>query len=326
MTATELAQTFKTGDLDRAALERLGIKYELRESIPLDELDVDASRAAWNQARLDEPVDEEHVEELLAELERGLEFPPMIFFRDDAGRAVVISGNHRRRTYEKAGLDSISAYEATGLAGLRVDDERVLRLIYEANHGHGKAVATDDRVLQALGLIDHGYNVREAAAAVGIPESRVRDHFDAARATRRLEEELGIDTTSIPITAQRRLVNIRNDRVLKEAAKLVEEMPRKTQDVNDLVRAVNAERTEAAQLAAVQDFAAALGAQRGLRPRRGRPAAKDVELRKFATAVGTIARFDPEALREGMTNDYRKELRSRVDEAIRTLDAARTLL
>jgi hypothetical protein len=324
--STSVEANLETGDLDRAALERLGIKYELHESFPLSELDVDASRAAWGQARLDEPVDEEHVEEMLAELERGLDFPPIIFYRNDGGRAVVISGNHRRRTFERAGLETIAAYEATGLTGLRIDDERVLRLIYEANHGHGKAVSLDDRVLQALGLVDHGYNVRAAAAAVGIPESRVRDHHDAARATRRLEEQLGIDTSRIPITAQRRLVNIRNDRVLKEAAKLVDEMPSKTQDVNELVRAVNAERTEAAQLAVVEDFAAALRARGPTRPRRGRVPAKDVEVRKFATAVATIARFDAETLREGLASDYRDELRSRVQEALATLETASTLL
>src|SRR5438132_1649207 len=109
------------GDLDRAALDRLGIRYVFHDEFPLAEL----------------------------------------------------------------------AYEATGLEGLRKEDERVLRLIYEANHGHGKPVATDDRVQQALVLVQNGYNVRAAATAVGIPEHRVRDEYDSARATTRLEQDLG---------------------------------------------------------------------------------------------------------------------------------------
>src|SRR2546421_550778 len=67
------------GDLDRAALERLGIRYEYHEAFPLDELDDAASRHVWNQARLGDPVDEDHVEQLLSELERDAQFPPIIF-------------------------------------------------------------------------------------------------------------------------------------------------------------------------------------------------------------------------------------------------------
>src|SRR5262245_33493179 len=125
------------GDLDRAALDRLGIRYELEPALPLQELDLDASRAAWNQARLGDPVDADHVEELIAELERGVEFPPIIFYRDDAGKAVVLSGNHRREAYARVGREAIPAYEASGLIGLRKEDPCVLGLIYEANHGHG---------------------------------------------------------------------------------------------------------------------------------------------------------------------------------------------
>ena len=231
------------GDLDRAALERLGIRYEFQPALPLRELDTDASRAVWNQARLGDPVDADHVEELVAELERGVELPPIIFYRDDAGKAAVLSGNHRREAYARVGRDEIAAYEASGLDGLRKEDPRVLSLIYEANHGHGLPVSIDHRVHQAFALIEHGYNVRAAAAAVGIPETRVRDHYDAARATRRLEVELGVDTTEIPISAQRRIVNVRNDVIAKAIAEVVPLMDKKTQEVNDLVKAVNAERT-----------------------------------------------------------------------------------
>src|SRR5205823_2404791 len=91
------ARAPSVGDLDRAALERLGIRSVLHEEFPLAELDDEASRQAWNQARLGDPVDAEHVEEMVAELERGFEFPPIIFYRDERERCVTLSGNHRRR-------------------------------------------------------------------------------------------------------------------------------------------------------------------------------------------------------------------------------------
>jgi hypothetical protein len=211
------ARASRVGDLDRAALDKLGIRYVFHDEFPLSDLDDEASRQVWNQARLGAPVDEQHVEEMVAELERGVEFPPIIFYRDDRDRCVTLSGNHRRRAHEQTNHETIPVYEATGLAGLRKEDERVLRLIYEANHGHGKQVSSDDRVQQALALIANGYNVRVAAAAVGIPEHRVRDEYDSKRATSRLED-LGVDTTAIPISAQRRLVNVKNDKVVQAAA------------------------------------------------------------------------------------------------------------
>lgn len=317
------------GDLDRAALDRLGIRYEFEPALPLRELDTDASRAVWNQARLGDPVDADHVEELVAELERGVEFPPIIFYRDDAGKAAVLSGNHRREAYASVGRDEIAAYEASGLAGLRKEDPRVLSLIYEANHGHGLPVSPDHRVHQALVLIENGYNVRAAAAAVGIPETRVRDHYDAARATRRLEVELGVDTTDIPISAQRRIVNVRNDAVAKAIAEVVPLMEKKTQEVNELVKTVNAERSEEAQLAAVADYAETLKARTPTPSRRGRPPrqeGKGPELRKLDAALGTILRFDVETLRSGLAHDEREHLAGRVGEAIEKLAAAREVL
>ena len=330
LTDPEVAESLPptVGDLDKAALERLGIRYELHEELPLTKLDDEASRAAWNQARLGDPVDQEHVEQLLSELERRAEFPPIIFYRDDGDKWVTLSGNHRRRAFELLERETIPAYEATGLTGLRKEDPRVLLLIYEANRGHGKAVALDDRVHQAIVLIEHGYTVRAAAAALGIPENRVRDQYDAARATRRLEEDLGIDTTGIPPSAQRRLVNIKNDKVAKEAAQIAQLMEKKTQEVNELVKAVNAERTEEAQLAVVRDYGEALKTRQPApgTPKRGPDSNVSAEFRRFDTAVGTILRFDVESLRSGIPSDFRDRLIDRVREAATVLQAAEQVL
>lgn len=331
MAETEtVSPTVQAGDLDRAALDRLGIRYTFTPELPLSELDSEASRAVWNQARLEDPVDSGHVEELAAELERSIELPPIIFYRDDAGKAVVLSGNHRRQAYHHIGRDVIAAYEATGLTGLRKEDPRVLNLIYEANHGHGKPVASDHRVHQALALIEGGYNVRAAAAAVGVPENRVRDQYDSARATRRLEVELGVDTTQIPVSAQRRIIAVRNDRVAKAIAELAPLMDKKTQEVNDLVKAVNTERSEEAQLAVVEDYGVTLRSRvPGTPSRRGRPPreeGKGPEIRKLDNALGAILRFDFELLRSGLAVEERDRLAGRVRETLEKLTTAEAVL
>jgi hypothetical protein len=318
--------TGEAGGLDRAALDRLGVGYKYHARLRINEIDDPASRAVWNQARLGDPLDDEHVEVLRAELDRGVEFPPIIFYRDDKERCVVLSGNHRVQAHRTAGRKSIKAYEATGLAGLRNEDPRVLVLVYEANHGHGKAVDVDDRLEQGLTLIAHGQSVRAAASALGIPESRLRDHHEASRATRRLEEDLGVPTDEIPISAQRRLANIRSDRVAKAAAKLVPLMDRKTLEVNDLVKAINLERAENSQLAIVRDYEATLKS----RPKNGEPRVPSMsvppDLRRLDTALGSIIRFDVESLRSGVPADFRERLRERIQEAAARLEAAGTLL
>jgi hypothetical protein len=305
--------TPELGDLDKAALEKLGIRYRVHPDFDLDLLNDEASRAAWNQARLGDPIDDDHVDELVAELERGASFPPLIYYQDDRGRHVTLSGNHRREAYRRVGQHEAPAYEAAGLEGLRVEDDRVLILLYEANHGHGKPVALEDRVEQAVTLIERGMTVRSAAAALGVPENRLRDHYEAARATRRLEEELGVSTDEIPITAQRRLANIRSDRVAREAATLVPFMDRKTQEVNELVKAINSERAEDAQLQVISDYREMLRDRSpGTAPNRFPTAPPEV--RRFDTAIGTILRFDTELLRSGISLEIRDRLVERVRE------------
>ncbi len=319
----------EVGDLDRAALERLGIRWTFHEEFDLSEIDDAESLAVWSQARLHEPLDEEHVEELVSELERGEELPPIIVYRDNAKKCVTLSGNHRRRAYSTAGRTVIRAYEAMGLAELRNDDARVLHLVYEANHGHGKAVPAEDKIQQAITLINNGKTIRAAATALGIPENRVRDQFEVSRATRRLEEDLGVNTEAIPASAQRRLANIKNDRVAKELAQLVPLMDRKTQEVNELVKAVNGERTQEAQLAVVHDYAETLKSRpksEGAGRKRAATAGVSADVRRLDTAIGTILRFNIEELRAGIPTEFRDRLSERVAQAIDHLAAAKGVL
>ena len=90
---------------------------------------------------------------------------------------------------------------------------------------------------------------------------------EVARATHRLEQ-LGVNTSGIRISNQRRLANIRNDRVLAEAARLAPLMEKQTEEVNDLVKTINGERTQEAQLEIVKDYEATLKSRE---PKAGSP-------------------------------------------------------
>jgi hypothetical protein len=122
-------------------------------------------------------------------------------------------------------------------------------------------------------------------------------------------------------------VNIKNDKVVQAAAAVVPLMTKKTQEVNELVKAVNEERTEDAQLAVVEEFAEAVKARAATPVPKASP--KDdlaPEVRRFDTAVGSILRFNVEMLRSGLPTEYRDRLLARVKEAAEKLNAAERVL
>jgi hypothetical protein len=106
-------------------------------------------------------------------------------------------------------------------------------------------------------------------------------------------------------------------------------MDKQTEEVNELVKSVNSERTETAQLTLVRDYAEALRARGKREPRpHGRRKQEGItaDVRRLHTALGQIARFDVETLRSGIPGDFRDKLVQRVRDAIAKLEAAEQVL
>jgi ParB-like nuclease domain len=251
------------GDFDQVALEARGVEYELVDDFALADIDLPGSRQVWEQVRPGEPLDEENIEHLRAVVENGGALPPFTVYRDNRGKWRVISGNHRTEVYRRIGATKTRAYVATGLQGLKFENGAVLALAFEANAGHGKQVSEAYRLKQALDLVHKGgYEIKDAARALSVPEGKLRDEKEKVEATQRLER-LGVDTEPIPVTARRRIASIRSDRLATKLGKLVPLMEQKVVTVEETVKAVNAARSESEATKVLDSLSQTLRAAEG---------------------------------------------------------------
>jgi hypothetical protein len=313
----------EAGDFDKAVLEELEESYELRE-IPLDDIDVDRSQRVLNQVRLG-PVAyrQEHAETLRTALEQRAELPPGILHRDDEGKMVILSGNHRFPAHRAAGRHAMPFYVATSLEGLPTTDPRVQDVALRANVAHGEPIAAEHRLQQGGQLVESGqYTVKGAAEAMVVPEAKLRDHVEKLKARRRLAE-LGVPVDKIPISVARRLNSISSDGVLKAAARLVPKMAQKAEETNELVVALNQARSEREQLAIIREKSEVLdaaGSAQALARKRKTRSFVTPKVRRLDGALAVVTRFDPsEAQGSALPPEFREKLKNRVREASRTL-------
>jgi hypothetical protein len=327
-----MSEMMSAGDFDRAVLDELGEKYELRD-IPLEDIDVDESARVLNQVRLGAgAVNAENVEKLRTVLEQGGELPPGIAHKDDRGRYVILSGNHRFPAHKQAGRPSMMFYVPAALEGVATADPLAQDVALRANVGHGDPVPTTARIEQATRLVESGhYTVKEASRALAVPEGKLRDSVEKAKSRRRLAEAgVALSDRDIPISVARRLNAIGSDNVLREAARLVPLMAQKAEETNQLVVAVNAARTEDQQLAIVREAEQALNASGATKARaRGRKGATlvDSKTRRVEGALTVIARYDVSVLDPGgLPKDFRELFESKVAGAVETLSALQAKL
>jgi hypothetical protein len=322
------------GDFDRAALEALGVEYEVDDDFPLTDIDVPGSRQVWQQVRPGEPLDEENIEHLQAVVDNGGSPPPPILYKDNRGKWRVISGNHRTEMYRRTGRTRARVYIANGLEGLKFENGAVLALAFEANAGHGKRVSEAYRLKQALDLVQKGgYEIRDAARALSVPEGKLRDEKEKAEATRRLEN-LGVDTEPIPVTARRRIVSIRSDALAKQLGELVPLMDQKVTTVEETVKAVNAARSDTEGAEILESLAATLRAAGG-RPatdqdqRHGgsKGSAVSPVLTQLNRVLTTVINLNVDEIgTAGTTADYRQLTLEKIQNALGRLNEVKKAL
>jgi hypothetical protein len=318
MVITAISTSAEAGDFDLAALERLGVEYELEAEFALADLDVPGSRQVWEQVRPGEPLDEENIEHLRVVLESGGSLPPPIVYKDNRGKWRVISGNHRMEVYRAIGRPRTPVYVAKALEGLKFENGAVLALAFEANAGHGKQVSELFRTKQALDLVSKGgYSVRDAAAALGVAEGKVRDEKEKAEATQRLER-LGVNTEPIPVTARRRIASIRSDRLAKQLSEMVPMMEQKVTTVEETVKAVNAARSEERAIEILEKLGQTLAAANGATTSSGTkpPAVSPVLSQLNRVLTGVINLAPNEIATAGTTTEYRNLTVAKLKEAI----------
>jgi hypothetical protein len=326
-----LAFEERAGDFDQAALEKLGVDYQVDDDFPLSDIDVPGSRQVWQQVRPGEPLDEENIEHLRAVVGNGDPLPPVIVYRDNQGKWRVISGNHRTEMYRRIGTTKTRVYIASGLDGLKFENGAVLALAFLANAGHGKSVSEAYRLKQALDLVHKGgYEIKDAARALGVPEGKLRDEKEKVESTQRLER-LGVDTDPIPVTARRRIASVRSDRLATKLGKLVPLMDQKVTTVEETVKAINAARSESEGRKILDALSETLHAAGGTTGKSGTTPSKASAVSPVLTNLNrvltSIVNLNiKEVGTAGTTAEYRQLTLDKVEAAIGRLDEVRKAL
>ncbi|HZU75522.1 MAG TPA: hypothetical protein VFA70_02090, partial [Dehalococcoidia bacterium] len=230
-------------------LDQRHVPWRYEPAIPLDEFDIEGGLR--NQARLDTPLDTDLAVEYGQAMELGGEFPAVVGVRRPHGLILPVGGNHRLAAARLIGRAAFDCYL------LETTNELVIaRLTRSLNSIEGKRPNRAEALAQAEYFVRHlGQTRADAAAALGIPVTWIERHLAVSETIERLGDYGGTAAARAAKWSLARLGAIPNDTVLKAAATLVVESRLTSGEVEDLVKRVRAERTEAAQLAAVQQLA-----------------------------------------------------------------------
>lgn len=296
-----------------AWLESQKVNPYFQPALPLDSIDVDASLA--NQARL-EPLDSDVVDRYAAHLEDPDATMPPILVRSIKRKAgeqlVILGGNHRYHGHRAVGRTTIAAYI------VRCDDRTATALMYGDNRRHGLPPRDDERVAQALHLVDQGYNVVDAARVVGIHRlkvDRARYAHQVAQRAARLGHAAQLQR--IPRGVHARLVSIEDDRLFGTVIDALADHRIPGNLAPKLIGDVNAAGTIDDALAVLDAHLDAHGQEpkgRGV----GRPSLN--QRVQLITAAGTIGGLDVGKVVAGCTTQQQRD-----DLATRCMETARRL-
>lgn len=297
------------------------VKWQLI-AIPLAEVDFDASHR--NQARVSMPVIPEVVERYATAMKAGDRFPPIVAYqpktqrreRRPAGlRYILIDGIQRAEAMRVNAVEFTWAYVVQDAS-----DQQLSVLTYTANGKHGMPTSQDDRMVQAIYLVESGASASMAARLMSVDDKRLRQLIKRTTTERRLVTNGVVRWQTIGAQQIDRLAALRNDNVLKEAAQLVADARMSSHETNALVTSVNTKRNEKQQLQVIEEARA----EREIDIRQSGTGILSLpqRVRFLAQAVGTLMKLDSDTLSEeisGLDGKYKESLKVRVTEAGREL-------
>lgn len=210
-------------------------EYEFLTDVPVDEFDMD--KCLSNQARVSQAVNQTAVADYQRDMEAGDVFPAVVAYRQ-RGKLITIDGNHRLVAKDQAG-QTLSVYV------VRAAKPSVLVIMtFEANVRHGMRSSPEDRIAQALWMLDNKVSTQDAARRLGLSPGDITKAVTQKRSDENADSA-GIAAADwwkkIPAGHRRRLGQIRTNEGLAAAARLVyetnmglDEVTRLVSDLNDL--------------------------------------------------------------------------------------------
>jgi len=243
-----MSQNVRSEQIENWLDQENGVRYHL-ETVAQSAIDDEKSLA--NQARLGHPLIPHLVDDYAEAAEAGNKFPPLVAWKDGVGKLVLIDGNNRLHGFLKAGKPAlIDVYVVD------TDDRAILdRLTRTANRRlNGDRPNRADAVQHALHRVtSFGEPIAVAAADFNVPTEDVQRAY-ARQMTRRRLDQLGIATSKLTDWMIYRLSTVHNDPLLAAVTHLTTDAQLTGEQMEGLIKAVREPRSEAEQLAVVDDW------------------------------------------------------------------------
>jgi hypothetical protein len=301
-------------------LTELGFPWEYCPGEPLTAFN--AEKSLRNQARLGNPLRADVVDRYKAALANGAKFPAIIAAAQPKGGHLIVDGNHRYAAHSgRRGIDTYLIIDG--------DPQGVTMLTFESNTTHGLATSDEERLHQALWMVDNGMPMEEAARRVGLRPATVRSANTMHQAAMRADAA-GIDRREwdrLPVATRQRLAAVGTDEGFASMVKLATAAKLSTPEVSEHVKAMSDLRSSSKQqeyVEAVREvYANRLQrgggpnpkGQRGLNPKA-----------MLAMGLGQIMSLQFAAVAERLTEDERAETRKKVAAARARLQELEQLL
>lgn len=230
-------------------LTSLGVPFDYVPDFELGA--ISEKMSLQNQARL-EPLNEETVDQYASayRLPGSLDKFPALIVRKMPRAYVTLSGNHRRTGASRAGKKKHSAFV------IKCADEVALRITYEDNMRNGLPPTRDERVRQAIHMMEAvEMSQSDAARMFGLTQTTISKALQSIASQRRAAD-LKLSSSSfqaLSAATQSELQRIQSDPVFYETAKLAmfAEPTIKATGMKAVINAVLAARSEASALKVV---------------------------------------------------------------------------
>lgn len=233
-------------DLDRELLRRLQIDFE-EVTIRPEQIDLEKSKNTQERI-IARPVDDKHVEELALSMIDGVPFPPITVKKLGMHSYLVLSGLHRVYAAKEAELPEIGAYVISD----RTSDTMISKFSIAANAALGARPSTDQRLLQAIDLVQRsGVSIVEAAATANVSRHVLSERLRRIEGRMRLAKLKISDEVlkRVADTATMRLGAVPDDKVLEAAVRAIDKYKLTISDIDPMVRELRKLHSREAALA-----------------------------------------------------------------------------
>jgi len=228
-------------------LDEYKINWRYEPALPLERINEKASFS--NQARIDQPILDDLLEQYVVARNHGDEFPAIVVLETRSDKQVTnVDGNHRYASGKEVGMTTHPAYV------IKAKPEIVRILMTELNVINGRGLSDRERLFHAFFLIDQGTTIEKSAEVMRLPQSKVKTAWALEQANRRARE-LGVRNKAwdeIPQSGRIRIGQIYTDEAFGPLVKLVTRANLNGQEISTLVKEINKSRSVKAQLDRIQ--------------------------------------------------------------------------